>query len=186
MKQITLLRHSKAGQTSKKVVDDHGRELTDKGIELCTVIAETFQENNIKPDYALCSNSVRTVQTLEEVYKSLGWNSDSKVEDETLYLAAPSEIISVIRNLPESVKHVVIVGHNPGLQQFAINFAGKGDKIAFRSLRSQCPPGACVTFNVETLKWADVNLKDGELTGYHISKPKRRKVTRPDRRKAVA
>jgi phosphohistidine phosphatase len=165
MKQLCILRHSKAGHTNKRLLDDHERELTDKGISLCSPMAAFMQKKLEKPDNVLCSTSVRTKQTLEKIIEHTGWQIQTEYL-QSLYLASLSDLYSIIHAVPDTVNNLLIVGHNPGLHQLAIDLAGKGDKKLFREMRNHFSPPSLAAYAFAVESWGLVTAKSGELKNY--------------------
>ena len=169
MKRLYLLRHSKAGQTNKKLLDDHERFLTQKGIDMCAVMEEhlknVFSENF--PELVLCSTAVRAKETAQHALNSL--ESEDKKSSlpvefiSKLYLASPEDIFSTVRDLDNSLSSVVIIGHNPGMQQFCIMLAGKGNKKKFRDMRNNFPAPSLAVFDIVADRWSDIGVQSGIL-----------------------
>ena len=168
MKRLYLLRHSKAGHTSKKLLGDHERALTEKGKMLCSAVGDCLSRIELLPELILCSSATRAQQTAQYVLESL--NTDIQVEIEPkLYLAEPNEILNCIHRIDESVSSVMVVGHNPGMHHFSIWLAGKGDKKKVRTMRSNFPPPSLATFDIDE-NWFNVSEQSGELVDFFIAK----------------
>ena len=175
MKRLYVLRHSKAGQTNKKILNDQERPLTQKGLDICPNVAEYLQNCDIQPELVICSTALRTKQTVEEVLEYL--KSDATVEyTQKLYLASSENIFTVIQNISPDVKSVMIAGHNPGLHQFVIELSGKGAKKKFREMRSNFPPASIASFNLNSSEWVDCEIQSGELMDFASSKELKKKA----------
>jgi len=168
MKNIYLMRHSKAGQTKKQLLNDHDRPLTEKGRELCPAIGKYIRVLG-KPDLILCSTAKRAKDTAELISKPLG-KSTKLIEMQKLYLASPGEILSVINEINDKINSVLIVGHNNGLQKFCVEFAGKGDKKKFREMRHNFPPASLAVFGLAQKKWDEVKMRSGFLKDFVMAK----------------
>ena len=169
MKKLYLLRHSKAEQTSKKILDDHERSLTSKGEEYCHRVGAFMQQNQITVDTILCSSSARTTRTAEIIAPYLNYHNPIALESR-LYLASVYDIFQIIHALNEDVQSLLIVGHNPGLHQFCMELAGKGSKQTYRKLRSNFPPASLVEFDAECDYWFNLSVQDGILRSFHTPK----------------
>lgn len=122
MKRIILLRHGKAeerefgGEDINRSLDERGRSQSQNvGLEL--------RAKGVVVDQVLCSTAVRTRQTCEIVCEVLGLPLSRVVYQDSLYLAEPFELMALACGLPDSVKTVLIVGHNPGLSELAALFS---------------------------------------------------------------
>jgi phosphohistidine phosphatase len=169
MKQLYVLRHSKAGQTNKKILDDHERTLTQKGIDVCELVGDYFNINNYNPDHIISSTAIRAQETASIVNEALIKNCPIE-HSVKLYLAEPDNIFSLISNTADHVERLLVVGHNPGLQQFAMTLAGTGDKKKFREMRSNFPPRALAVYNIDIESWKEIAPQKGELRDFHIAR----------------
>lgn len=174
MKRLYILRHSKAGQTDKKVLDDHERKLTGKGVELCAFIADYLASFNPQPELILSSTALRAKQTAELVLSHLGKKIDIQYISK-LYLASPDDLASILHGVNNSINSVLIVGHNPGLQQFCVGLSGSGDKKLFRDMRNNFPPPSLAVFDIKCQDWPDVDIHTGELIGFSSGKVLKKK-----------
>lgn len=112
---LLIMRHGKA-RTDNYATQDCDRRLSIKGeLEAAEMAAEirTFFE----PQMILCSSALRTKKTAEIVCKQNGWDPKIIVLLDELYLANPSEILSVLGDLNNATSCAMLVGHNPGLTE---------------------------------------------------------------------
>jgi phosphohistidine phosphatase len=167
-KRLYFLRHSKAGQTNKNLVDDHDRELTDKGELICPYIGRFIKSSWDLPQFVLTSTAARARKTAELVVEAIG-ESIPIFEERRLYLASPGEIMDIIRSIDSKYESVLIVGHNPGLQMFCIQFAGTGNKQRFREMRANFSPASLAAFNMSG-DWSNVSTQAGELLDFTSAK----------------
>ena len=75
-----------------------------------------------QPKLVLCSSAIRTRETLEQMLPSLDPAPEVLYEDR-LYLASAGRLIERLQHLPERADSVLLIGHNPGLQQLALTLA---------------------------------------------------------------
>jgi phosphohistidine phosphatase len=112
---LLIMRHGKA-RTDNYATQDCDRRLSIKGeLEVAEMASEirTFFE----PQIILCSSALRTKNTAEIVCKQNGWNPKIIVLLDELYLANPSEILSILADLNNTTTCAMLVGHNPGLTE---------------------------------------------------------------------
>ena len=145
MRAIFLLRHAKSGSDPK--LADHDRPLARRGEKASRKLAVHLAEAGIRPALVLCSTAVRTRQTLEGVKTSLGDDVDVWLDD-ALYGAGARELLERLRQLPPAVPSVMVIGHNPGLHDLALELVGGGDKDAVARLNEKFPTGALATLLV--------------------------------------
>ncbi len=169
MKKLYLMRHSKAGQTDKHLLNDHERPLTKKGEEQAPLVAEYFRNNyrDDPPQVILCSSALRAKQTAALFKKHFASENDIEIRTfQELYITGTDEILTVIHKLEDKFRSALIVSHNPGLQGFAVNFSQQGDKVKFRDMRSNFPPGSFATFEVNHKSWREVGAESGTLLDF--------------------
>lgn len=169
MKRICILRHAKAGKGHKKILDDHDRPLTSKGLEASKALATYIDNSDFTPDLIICSTSKRTRKTSEIVFKSFFPDTDI-IYSSKLYLAKESDLYEIIKETSDSVNNLVVVGHNPGLHEFCSMLVSDGDKTQIRQLREHFSPGAMAIFKLSIKHWSDIKRKSGLLTNLIIPK----------------
>ncbi|AFJ02742.1 putative phosphohistidine phosphatase, SixA [Methylophaga frappieri] len=114
-KTLLLMRHGKASNNSHYA--DIDRPLTRMGEDQCRQIADWLGSHVGKPDYWLVSPALRTQQTADIVSHRLRCHPRASVSPISLYLAEPTSLIGSLRQLPDTVQTVILVGHNPGLSE---------------------------------------------------------------------
>lgn len=178
MKTLYLMRHSKAGQTDKHLLNDHERPLTKKGEEQVPALAEYFIRNykDNPPQLILCSTALRAKQTATLFKKNFNSNNDAEIRTfQELYITGTDEILSVINKVEDKYKAVLIISHNPGLHSFALKFSHQGDKQKFREMKANMPPGSFATFEAGVKSWKEINADSGTLLDFVNSKNLKKK-----------
>jgi phosphohistidine phosphatase len=115
MKRLYLLRHAKAAPGEAED-DDFGRTLALSGIQDGARMARWLRENGHAPDLILASAAARAAQTAELQLQQI--KADIEYRD-TLYLAEAAKIVAAVRGAPAAAASLMIVGHNPGLEDAA-------------------------------------------------------------------
>jgi phosphohistidine phosphatase len=162
MSQLTLLRHAKSSWADTGQ-EDRERPLAPRGRKAARRLAGYVRDEGIHPDLVLCSPAARATETLDLVRPGLGQDADVRVE-EALYGAGASELLDRLRQLPESVGWVMLVGHNPGLQQLAVHLARDGP-LRERA-RSHFPTGALATLRLRSATWAELGPGQADLVAW--------------------
>ena len=163
---IILLRHGKSSW-SDPTISDVDRPLARRGERASRRIAKHLRRKRIRPALVLCSPSLRTRQTLEAIAPSLGEGCSVELAPE-LYAASEQELLERLRALPESADSVMLIGHNPGLQELALVLASRGDDLS--KLQQRFPTGALATLVVASNSWAAIGPGDAELVDYVVPK----------------
>lgn len=160
MKYLFVLRHMKSGWPEPHV-DDRDRELAPRGVRDAALLAAHIAEAPIRPDLVLCSPARRTRSTLDAIHPGLG---DAEVQIvESLYGASADEALSLIRGLPADLGSVMLIGHNPGLEDLVELLAAEGDDEAMTQLHTKFPAGALATLDLGITDWATVDRKQAYL-----------------------
>jgi phosphohistidine phosphatase len=163
VKTLLVLRHAKSSWDDASLADGD-RPLAPRGRKALPLLARHLEDNVPPPELVLCSSARRAVETLEGVRPALG---DVEVRIEPgLYLADSDELIDVLRTLPAEPGTVMLVGHNPGLQELVLELAAAGDDL--ERVRSKLPTGALATLELDIERWADLEPRAGRLASLAV------------------
>ncbi len=129
-------------------------------------MARHLRATAVAPDLVLCSPARRAVQTWEGV--APGVPPDTAVEiDEAIYHAEGDELLDRLRAVPPRIGSVLVVGHNPGLQDLAADLVGSGDPALRERLVTKFPTGALATLEVLG-EWHDLTWGEANLVGFVV------------------
>jgi len=120
-KELLLLRHGKSDWATD--TDDFHRPLKNRGKRGAQKIGLWLAQNNQVPDSVISSTAVRAITTAEKACKVMGFSARSIKRDERVYMASPEELIAVIRSCSAKVHRLLVVGHNPGMEQLLVLLA---------------------------------------------------------------
>jgi len=166
MKRLYLLRHAKAVAADPDL-DDYARELTVRGVHDAGAMARYLRKNDFTPDLILVSAAARTRQTADMVEREI----DAPVRlVEALYLAPPGKIMSLIQLVPQSLSGVMVVGHNPGLEELATLLARepvrRKERVRRDVLEEKFPTAALAVLDFDIVKWRDIRPGEGALVDF--------------------
>ena len=164
MRTLYLLRHAKSSW-SDPALDDVDRPLAPRGERAAKRMAKELRRKQVRPELVLCSSSLRTRQTLAAIEPSLGGECVVELEPR-LYAASEAELLDRLRAVPEAVGSVMLIGHNPGLQDLALALASRGAALA--ELVAKFPTGALATLALHSADWASLSPGDAELVDYVV------------------
>ncbi|HYL33512.1 MAG TPA: histidine phosphatase family protein [Stellaceae bacterium] len=150
MSTLFLLRHAKA--VAQHADGDRARALSDAGRDSARTIAGAIAERHIAPSLVLCSDSARTRETLDIVLPGLKPPPDI-VYEEALYLADAKQLLQRLRRIPDSVRSVMLVAHNPGLQELAVLLSDQPTGPLMARLTQDFPTAGLARFEVN-LPWS--------------------------------
>jgi phosphohistidine phosphatase len=160
---LHLLRHAKSSWDDA-TIGDHDRPLAPRGARAARQIADHLSSASVHPALVLCSSARRTVETLDALRSVISETAVVSIEPE-LYGADASEILELLRTVDPQIREVLVIGHNPGLQDLAIDLAGDEDGAAVDALRTKFPTGALATFDV-SVDWAHLGPGHAHLTHF--------------------
>lgn len=162
MLTLTLLRHAKSSWDDFDL-DDFDRPLAPRGIKAAPMIAAAIAEHGPDIDLILSSPSVRTRQTLELALPKFGVTSPPVQFIDGLYHAYPEFILDTVRKKDKDARHILVVGHNPGLESLADQLTRTGPRQAIELMARKFPTAAAAQFTFDDTTWAAVKQHSGEL-----------------------
>ncbi|MDD2876030.1 MAG: histidine phosphatase family protein [Acidiphilium sp.] len=161
MHQLILMRHAKAAR-ARDDETDHARPLTLAGRDAALRLRASLRVLGIEPDVVLVSSARRAMETLECV---AFWDEQPNIEVlDTLYMAPASRLLELIGGLRETMRSVMVIGHNPGLLELALNLAAGATSptAAHKTLNEGFPTARLVDFVVLT-PWRDLRASGSRL-----------------------
>jgi phosphohistidine phosphatase len=133
--RLYLLRHAKAGWAMPGV-RDFDRPLDDSGKVDAEETGAAMSEHGFVPDITLCSGALRARQTLESVAARA--DTGRVLFDDTLYITDAAGYLDIIRENCNA-ESILIIGHNPMVEDLALAVSGSGDELARSTLNSGFP-----------------------------------------------
>ena len=158
MKRIYLLRHAESSWKDTGL-PDHDRPLAGRGRRAAKAIARHLRDRGIEPQLVLCSSALRARETLDRIEPALG--SPTVVVDRDFYAAGAPALLDRLRRVPDTVESVMLIGHNPGLQELALDLARPSPPA--HDLAAKYPTGAVATLEVSASAWHELDRDTAEL-----------------------
>jgi len=144
MRTLWLLRHAKAAGENPE--GDHARPLTGRGERAMEALAGWARDaSSFAPQLALCSTALRARQSLALLLPAFPRPPEVVYED-ALYLAPARRLLNRLRKLPDATARVLLVGHNPGLQELALLLADRAPDTPAERLAEGFPTAALAGF----------------------------------------
>ena len=166
LKRLFLLRHAKA-QPADGGTEDFDRTLMLSGMQDGAVMARYLRKNDYTVEKIFCSSSARTTQTAELVLHELVADIEYR---EALYLAEPAKIVAAVRAAPASVSSLMVVGHNPGLEEATAVLARepvrRKERSRYEQLEEKFPTCALAILDFDIGRWRDVTKVTGKLVDF--------------------
>jgi phosphohistidine phosphatase len=155
MKRVYLLRHARSSWKDTEL-PDHDRPLAGRGKRAAKAIFQHMRAQELEPELVLCSTARRARETLERIEPALG-RAPVRVEGE-LYGATAGELLARLRRLPDDVRSVLVIGHNPGMHELALELAGPEPE-----LEGKFPTAALATLTFDGSAWGELGPGAAEL-----------------------
>jgi len=155
MKRLYLVRHAKSSW-SNPGTDDLDRPLLEKGLKRTRVMIDYLKIHNVTVHLILCSPAVRAYETAKLFAWALEVPDEALRVERGIYAANPDTLTNQFFDLPDKVDSLMMVGHNPGITEFANLFLDK--KI------DMMPTSAIVAIEFATGNWEEImNCKSKKL-----------------------
>jgi phosphohistidine phosphatase len=132
-------------------------------------MAAAMRDLGLSPAIVLVSSARRTLQTLEAISPFADSPLVEPMDD--IYLAPWPRLLDVLRQAPETARSVMLIGHNPGLQDLALALAGPGGMAAgtaaARRMAEAFPTCALAEFAVAS-PWQGLGEGGGRLVRFMV------------------
>lgn len=115
MKTLLILRHAKSSWKNPSL-DDHDRPLNKRGKRDAPRMGKLLRKKDLVPDLIISSTARRARKTAKVVAKASHYDGEIRLT-RSLYHAGPAEYLEVLRDLPDDYQRVMVVGHNPGMEE---------------------------------------------------------------------
>jgi phosphohistidine phosphatase len=155
MKSLLILRHAKSSWTHPELTD-HDRPLNKRGKRDAPRMGEILRSEHLIPEAIISSTAARAHATAETVAKASGYKGKIAL-NRSLYAAGPEAYLKVLHGLSNETVRVLVVGHNPGLEELLENFTGEAQIMRTCTL-------AHMKFSMDS--WLELDYKSkGQLAG---------------------
>ncbi len=123
MKTLLILRHAKSSWKDDEL-PDHERPLNKRGLAEAPQVGKLLREHGPMPDLILCSTAKRARTTADLVVETSGYKGELMLLRE-LYAAPPEAYLKALAALEGDYPTVMVVGHNPGLEELVHQLTGE-------------------------------------------------------------
>ena len=114
------------------------------------------------PDRAVVSTAARTRETWALLATAFGKAPPVSFEDR-IYEATPQAILQVIKDTGPKTGTLLVIGHNPSLQELAAMLIASGDIDARERLGEDFPTSALAAISFAAEDWSGVHPRGGRL-----------------------
>ena len=148
MKKILIMRHAKSSWKDAEIAD-HERPLKKRGLKDAAYIGKVLKNKKLIPDKIISSNAVRAADTAAIVADKCGYKKEIDYTNK-LYMAESGAILELIHGQPDSIKILMVIGHNPGMEALVQVLSRKVESLSTASV---------AYFQADIKSWKD--LKQG-------------------------
>lgn len=145
MRILLLMRHAKASP-SKAGLGDIDRPLLDEGRNAAERVGKFLKSEKLAIDLALSSTAVRARETLEAVLQGAAVSLTIRT-DQRLYDGGPSRLLEVLSEIDDNLKTILLVGHNPVLEDLVSELTGQNAQLA---------PATLTIITLDLSEWIEV------------------------------
>jgi phosphohistidine phosphatase len=161
MRRLMLLRHAKTERPGPGE-RDRDRKLTKRGRNDAPVVGNYMAHHGLIPDLVVVSPAERAEETWTLVAPAFA-KAPRVVSDERIYNASPAGLMEVIAEARKAHLLVLIVGHNPGLHDLAVQLIASGDVEARERLAENLPTTGLVVIDLPFDDWSHLHPQAGRL-----------------------
>lgn len=158
--RLILLRHAKSSRPEG--IEDHDRPLSGRGREASQRMGAYMASQGLVPDQVLTSTARRTWETWHLALVAFDHGIDCRSELR-VYDASPEALLDAIRDTPHKVATLLLVGHNPGMQELAVSLIGDADAADRTDLEHKLPTAGLVVFDFDAADWSGIRPGTGQL-----------------------
>ena len=161
MKRLTLIRHGKSSWKDSALADFE-RPLNQRGMRDAPRMGQRLASRGLVPDFILSSPARRAHQTATALAERLELSEPQLGYQSSIYQAEPATLLALIRGFDDKWRHVMIVGHNPGLTDL-------GNLLADGAI-DNLPTCGLLVIEFAVDRWTEVAPRGGILTLFDFPK----------------
>lgn len=150
MRRLMLLRHGKS-ERNANTGRDLDRKLSKRGRADVPMVGAYMARHGLGADLALVSPATRAVETFALVAPFLA-KAPRVASESRIYDADVDDLIAVLGE-QQRVPSLLLVGHNPGMQDLAGHLIGTGAAEAVEDMNDKLPTSALVVIDFTDDDW---------------------------------
>lgn len=159
MKTLYLLRHAKSSWENPTQIDFE-RPLNERGQIAAPLMGRLMREQGFVPDLIVSSPAIRARQTAEMVKNAANFAVEIRF-DARIYEAGVGDLLEVLSETPDKIKSLLLVGHNPGMENLIKNLTAETREMTTAALAE---------LKLKIYKWKKIDQPGGKL--FKLFKPK--------------
>ncbi len=163
-RRLVVLRHAKSDWPVG--TQDHERPLARRGIRDAEAAGRWLAASLGTPDVVWCSSAARTRETWAHVAPAFDEAPEPHLDDR-IYEAEPEALLAVLAESPRKSGLVLLVGHNPGVQELVLALTDRGRSEARVLAETKFPTCGLAVLDVET-DWAEIASGKATMTEFVV------------------
>jgi phosphohistidine phosphatase len=165
MKTLLLLRHAKA-EPDSPTGEDFDRPLAVRGRTDAGRMGAWLAGRGLLPELIVTSPSARTTETVRFLQERLPRHL-KVMEEPTIYLGSAAKLLACIHGLAEAIDVAMIVAHNPGMGELALELARRGPRTGIERMEEKFPTCALAIFESDVARWDEIERKTSRLIDFY-------------------
>ncbi len=160
MRRLMLLRHAKSDWSTPGQRDSE-RALTQRGREASVLMGKYLARHDLAPDRALVSPARRARETWDGIAPAL--RGTEAASESRIYDTSARDLLAVLRETPAETHSLLVIGHNPALQELALLLIAAGEVEERERLAEKFPTAALVVVDFPVDDWSELHPRSGRL-----------------------
>lgn len=165
MLRLLLLRHAKSSWGEPHQAD-HQRPLSARGRKAAPAMGRFIAEAGMTPELVLCSSATRAVETMQLATEQFARQPEIRILDQLYAFGGFHTPLNVIRNEAGSQKTLMLVGHNPTMENLAQELTGSGRSATRALMYEKYPTAALAVLDFDIPAWRDLQTGIGTLVSF--------------------
>lgn len=165
MLRLLLLRHAKS-QWEQPGLADIDRPLNGRGRKAADLMGRFMAREGLLAPRVLCSAAQRTRETMAALLPHLPGDADICVS-RRLYEADGARYLEAIREFGATAPSVMLIGHNPAIEDVAHLLAPIGDAVALAEMQVKYPTCGLAVIDFDAPRWSETGPGGGVLAAFH-------------------
>lgn len=166
LKSLTILRHAKSGWDAT-VERDFDRPINVRGQRGAELIGQWLKRQKLPVDRIIASPAVRVTQTLDIFQPAADLDALEPQWDRRIYLASAATLIDVIRDIGGDAAHLLISGHNPGLEDLILMLVPESADDELRAqVEQKLPTSALARLELDIDDWPALDTGSARFAAF--------------------
>lgn len=164
MPRLMLLRHAKSSWDAAGV-KDFDRPLNARGRHAAPLMGRHMAAHALLPDRIVCSTARRTRETLAGLLSHFDRDLDVRLT-RALYESGSADYLDVIRAFGATARQLLVIGHNPAMQEVAVDLVGAGNPALIGAIAADYPTAALAVIDFPEKTWAEIQPRGGRIVAF--------------------